>query len=137
MFVCTENICRSPLAEALMRRHLEHAGESRDVKVTSSGVRASQPGARPDQRAQRIAAADGINLDRIKARRITQKDFERNDFIIAMDQSNMEDLMEFCPAEHHHKISLLLSHDPVQSLQDVPDPYARAITWISGTKALP
>jgi protein-tyrosine phosphatase len=123
LFVCTENICRSPLAEGLMRQHLKYVGAARGVKVSSAGTRASQPGARPDQRAQRIAAAAGVKLNRIKARRVTEKDLVHSDMILAMDHANMRDLIGICPQEHRRKISLLLSHDPEQGLEDVPDPY--------------
>ena len=123
LFVCTENICRSPLAEGLMRHHLKLAGAAGGVKVSSAGTRASQPGARPDQRAQKVAAAAGINLGRIRASRVTEKALVHSDMILAMDHANMRDLIEICPPEHRHKISLLLSHDPGQSLEDVPDPY--------------
>jgi protein-tyrosine phosphatase len=65
----------------------------------------------------------GINLGRIRASRVTGHDLGRYDFILAMDRANMRDLIKACPPEHQHKISLLLSHDPQQSLEDVPDPY--------------
>ena len=123
MFVCTENICRSPLAEGLMRHHLQLAGMARRVKVSSAGTMASQPGARPDQRAQQVAAAAGINLGRIKASRVTEKELIRSDFVIAMDRSHLQELLKICPPGHRHKISLLLTHLQGQALNEVPDPY--------------
>jgi protein-tyrosine phosphatase len=123
LFVCTENICRSPLAEGLMRHHLQLAGKATGVEVSSAGTRTSQPGARPDQRAQKLAAAAGINLGRIRARKVTQKELALSDRIIAMDRANRRDLIKICPPEHQYKISLLLSHVPDQALDDVPDPY--------------
>jgi protein-tyrosine phosphatase len=123
LFVCTENICRSPLAEGLMRHHLKLAGLAGGFKVGSAGTSASQPGARPDQRARDVAAAAGINLGKIRARRVTNRDFELNNLILAMDNSHIGRLIKICPPEHHHKISLLLDHDPGQSLKEVPDPY--------------
>jgi protein-tyrosine phosphatase len=123
LFVCTENICRSPLAEGLLRHHLRLAGKAREVEVSSAGTRTSQPGARPDQRAQKLAAAAGINLGRIRAQIVTQKELALSDRIIAMDSANRRDLIKICPPEHQHKISLLLSHVPDQALDDVPDPY--------------
>ena len=123
LFVCTENICRSPLAEGLLRHHLQHAGLHGSVKVSSAGTRTSQPGCRPDQRAQRVAGDAGINLGRLRARRVTERDMVSSDYIIAMDRSNQQDLMKICPAEHRYKISLLLNHLPVYNLDEVPDPY--------------
>jgi len=123
LFVCTENICRSPLAEGLMRHHLHSAGLARGVKVSSAGIFASQPGARPDQRARQLAAAAGIDLGKIRASRLTEKELVHSDIILAMDHANLRDLIKICPPEYRHKISLLLSHDPGQSLEEVPDPY--------------
>jgi protein-tyrosine phosphatase len=123
LFVCTENICRSPMAEGVMRQHLRHSGLLGRIKVSSAGTRTSQPGARPDKRAQKAAAATGITLGRIRARRVTERDLEGCDYIIAMDKANMRDLMKICPPEHSHKVSLLLSHLPGQDMDEVPDPY--------------
>jgi len=123
LFICTENICRSPLAEGLMRHYLHDAGLARGVKVSSAGIYASQPGARPDQRARQVAAAAGVDLGRIRASRVTEKELALSDMILVMDNRNMRDLTEVCPPEHRHKVSLLLSHDPGQSLEEVPDPY--------------
>jgi protein-tyrosine phosphatase len=127
LLVCTENICRSPLAEGLLRHHLQLSGLSSRVKVSSAGTRTSQPGARPDQRAQRVAALEGINIGRIRARRVTVRDMVRSDYIVAMDLSNIRDLEEICPRVHRHKISLLLSFQCGLMLDEVPDPYYGSI----------
>ena len=123
LFVCTENICRSPLAEGLLRHHLQQAGKGRGVKVSSAGTRASQQGVKPDQRVVRVAAEAGVDLGRIRAHRITQVDLARSDYVFALDKSNLAALQAICPPEHQHKISLLLSHLPDPALEDVPDPY--------------
>ncbi len=123
LLVCTENICRSPMAEGLLRHYLQQT-ELRDrVEVCSAGTKTSQPGCRPDQRAQKVAALRGINLGRIRARRVTERDLVRSDFVFAMDESNMRDLSELCPPEHQDKLSFLLSHHRAQPLLEVPDPY--------------
>lgn len=106
-----------------MRHHLVQNGVAAAFKVSSAGISASQPGARPDQRARDVAAAAGIKLDKIRARRVTERDLETSDLILAMDSSHLRGLVRMCPPQHCHKISLLLSHDPQQSLEDVPDPY--------------
>ncbi|MEZ5571803.1 MAG: low molecular weight protein-tyrosine-phosphatase [Halioglobus sp.] len=123
LLVCTENICRSPMAEGLLCHYLRQADLHQQVDVASAGTKASQPGCRADQRAQKVAALHGINISRIKARRITQRDFQRSDFIFAMDESNMRDLLQMCPPECADKISFLLSHQMNQPLLEVPDPY--------------
>jgi protein-tyrosine phosphatase len=123
LLVCTENICRSPMAEGLLRHHLQRSGLASQVKVSSAGTRTSQSGSRPDQRAQRVAALEGVNIGRIRASRVTERDLVRSDYILAMDRSNIRDLEEMCPPVHRHKISLLLSFQPGHNLDDVPDPY--------------
>ena len=111
------------MAEGLLRHHLQQAGLGKSVRVSSAGTKASMPGARPDQRAQKVAIAAGIDLGRIRASRVTDKDLTGSDYVCAMDRSHLQDLHKACPPEHRHKISLLLAHLPGQDLQDVPDPY--------------
>ena len=123
LFVCTENICRSPMAEGLLQHHLQCAGLGREVKVGSAGTIASQPGARPDQRARKVAAEAGVDLGRIRASRVSQQELRRSDFVFALDDANYRELLKICPPEHCHKLSLLLSHLPEKILKDVPDPY--------------
>ncbi len=95
----------------------------RKASVSSAGTHASQPGARPDVRTLRLAAAAGIKLGNIRARRVTEKDLVIADVVLAMDRGHLHALKQMCPPEHRHKISLLLSHDPSQQLEEVPDPY--------------
>ena len=99
--------------------------EVRQVSQNSSRTvaRLLHVGARPDQRARRLAAAAGIDLSRIRASRVTQKELMLSDIILALDRANLRDLIEVCPPEQHYKISLLLSHIPDKHLEDVPDPY--------------
>lgn len=123
LLVCTENICRSPMAEGLLCHHLRQAQLHQRVEVSSAGTRASRPGCRADLRARKVAALRGINIAKIKARRVTVRDLQRSDFIFVMDESNMRDLRQMCPPEHVEKISFLLSHQHRLPLLEVPDPY--------------
>lgn len=123
LFVCTENICRSPLAEGLMRHHLRESGLASSVTVASAGTLVSMRGARPDPRAEKIAAARGVKLGSIRARRVSRRDLVKSDYIFAMDHKHEEVLMALAPPEHHHKIALLLSHPSTGAAADVPDPY--------------
>ena len=111
------------MAEGLFRHHAQLRGIKGRFKVRSAGTHVSQPGARPDQRALRIAAANGVRLGNIKARRVVSDDALRYDLIIAMDRTNARDLLEWCPPDSSHKINLLLNYDSGQILEDVPDPY--------------
>jgi protein-tyrosine phosphatase len=111
------------MAEGLLRHHLKQTEWGNTVQVRSAGTQATQPGSRPDQRAQRAAALAGVHIGRIRARRVTERDLVRSDLILAMDGTNVRDLMEMCPAGHEHKISLLLGHSLGHELDEVPDPY--------------
>jgi protein-tyrosine phosphatase len=123
LLVCTENICRSPMAEGLLRHYLQESELHTRVEVSSGGTKASLPGCRPDQRAQKVAALRGIDISGIRARRVTARILQRSDFIFVMDGANMRDLQQICPGEEQGKISYLLSHQPGQPLLEVPDPY--------------
>ncbi len=127
LLVCTENICRSPMAEGLLRHNLQQTNLRDLVEVYSVGTHASQPGSRSDQRAQKVMALRGINLGRIRARRVTARDLVRSDFVFAMDEANMRDLWQLSLPEHQYKLSLLLSHHAGQPLLEVPDPYFGSI----------
>ncbi|MFT4615043.1 MAG: protein-tyrosine phosphatase [Bacteroidia bacterium] len=123
LLVCTENICRSPMAEGLLKHYLAEMGLAKSVQVASAGTQANQPGLRPDTRAQKIAARSGIDISRVRARRITDRDFERSDMIVAMDTNNLEYLEKTCPPLERDKLSLLLSYAEGGEGRDVPDPY--------------
>ncbi len=123
LMVCTENLCRSPVAEGFLRLHLERAGAGGRVRVDSAGTRTSRPGSRADQRAQKVAAAAGVNLRGNRARRVTAADFERSELLLAMDRRNVEDLLQQCPDAHRHKVRLILDILPDSELAEVPDPY--------------
>jgi len=123
LFICAANICRSPLAEGVMRHRLQELGLHRQFQADSAGTRASQRGHKPDPRAQKVAGAAGVSLAGIKARQVTVKDMLRSDYIVAMDASNYKDLIKMCPPEHQLKIRLMMSYAPEFALEDVPDPY--------------
>jgi protein-tyrosine phosphatase len=121
--VCKANICRSPMAEAMLRFRLQELGLQGKIRVDSAGTMASQPRHKPDVRAQRVMAEAGVSLGRIKARQITVKDMLRSDYIVAMDTANYDNLVDICPPEHRHKLSLLMSFAPEMGVEEVPDPY--------------
>ena len=127
LYVCTENICRSPLAEGLMLKVISDYGLKRHFKIDSAGTHASQVGHKPDIRAVNVAREIGVKL-RGKARRITQGDFEKYDYVVAMDKSNYESLKEICPDELAYRLNLLMDFAPELDLSEVPDPYYGPIT---------
>lgn len=127
LFVCLGNICRSPMAEAVMRYWLkkEHM-ENLVQEVASVGTSGSHAGEHPDRRAVAAASARGYDLSSHKARRIHQSDFERFDLILAMDKENLETLKLACPMLYQNRLGLLLDFGPLamsEGRQEVPDPY--------------
>ena len=122
LFVCMGNICRSPTAEGVFRHHAEQAGLAGRLHIDSAGTHAYHIGEPPDRRARAAAERRGMSLDGIRARRVVAADFERFDYIIAMDEDNLSHLREDSPPEHHGKLRLFLEFTNVGE-REVPDPY--------------
>lgn len=122
LFVCMGNICRSPTAEGVFRHHVERAGMGERIVIDSAGTHAYHVGDPPDRRAKAAAERRGIALGDLRARRVSDDDFERFDHIIAMDLDNLERLKEQSPPKHHNKVRLFLEFSSRKE-REVPDPY--------------
>lgn len=122
LFVCMGNICRSPTAEGVFRHFVNEAGLNEEITVDSAGTHAYHVGEPPDRRAMAAAERRGVSLVGLKARRVTDDDFERFDHIIAMDEDNLIRLQEQSTDEYRDKISLFLSF-AFDTETEVPDPY--------------
>ena len=122
LFVCMGNICRSPTAEGVFRYHVEQAGLADSLLIDSAGTHAYHTGEPPDRRARAAAERRGMSLEGIRARRVIAGDFERFDYIIAMDEDNLARLRDESPIEHHDKLRLFLEFGNL-SEREVPDPY--------------
>ena len=120
LFVCLGNICRSPTAEGVFKHKAEQHGF--EVEVDSAGTGGYHNGAAPDKRSQQVARNRGYDLSDLKCRKVNDADYEKFDYIIAMDNANVSDLKRKCPEDFQHKISLFLSHTKAQ-YDEVPDPY--------------
>lgn len=123
-FVCLGNICRSPTAEGVMAHLVAERGLQGHYLLDSAGTSAHHTGERPDRRSAATAAARGIELPG-RSRQFLASDFERFDFIVAMDQSNLNNLRRLAPSEEAEaKLSLLRQFDPKSpDGAEVPDPY--------------
>ncbi|ACZ00070.1 low molecular weight protein-tyrosine-phosphatase [Thermomonospora sp. CIF 1] len=121
-FVCTGNICRSPMAEWIVRHHVEEAGL--DVEVDSSGTDGWHVGEGADHRTVRTLTRAGYRVAH-RARQFEPSWFDRYDLIIAMDRGHRRALRAMAPdAEALGKIRLLREFDPAAGDDlDVPDPY--------------
>lgn len=122
LMVCMGNICRSPTAEAVLRHCLDEAGLS-DIEVDSAGTYGGHAGRAPDDRATAHAARRGYDLALQRARQVTARDFERFDWLLAMDRQNEADLLKLAPTDQSHKVKRLMSFAPAGAPATVPDPY--------------
>src|SRR5262245_37963740 len=123
-FVCLGNICRSPTAEGVMRHLVEAAGLGERIEVSSAGTGDYHVGEEPDARARDAARRRGIHL-MSRARQFKKSDWDRFDYVLAMDRSNMRELGRGAPSKAVlAKLSLLRSFDPASPPDAaVPDPY--------------
>ena len=123
LFVCMGNICRSPTAEGVFR-HLVRQQQLDDlIETDSAGTHAYHLGEPPDQRAQSTATNRGIDISDLRARRVDLTDYEKFDYILAMDRDNLEILMGQTPEHASDRIHLFLSFAENHSETEVPDPY--------------
>jgi len=123
LFVCMGNICRSPTAEGVFNKVIQDMRMADHFLVDSAGTHAYHIGEPSDPRSQQTARGRGIDLSRIRARKVASADFEYFDHILAMDSDNYHILMSASPSEHQHKVSLFLDYATDSKEQDVPDPY--------------
>lgn len=119
LFVCSGNICRSPLAEGIFRNIAREAGYAHHFEVDSAGIGAWHAGVPPDPRSVEIARKHTVNIGDQRARQIIPDDFDRFDHLLAMDRDNLAALRSQAGKTHLGKIRLLLQHPDL----DVPDPY--------------
>ncbi len=123
LMVCMGNICRSPLAEAVLRKGAAEYRRDWTVYVDSAGTHSYHVGSPPDPRAQAAAARREMPIDDLQARRVQAADFEIFDLILAMDQDNLDFLRELAPEGLEHKARLLLEFSALRTGGEVPDPY--------------
>jgi protein-tyrosine phosphatase len=121
LFVCTGNICRSPLAEAIFRHQLQQAGRGADFDVDSAGTHGYHEGEPADPRARRVGEGRGVAVTSI-AREVRDSDFQRFDLVLAMDRGHLRELRARCPAPLRERIRLMRDFGEPPG-GDVPDPY--------------
>lgn len=121
LFVCLGNICRSPLAEAAFRAEAERLGL--DVRIDSAGTGDWHAGEPPDRRAIAAAKRNGVDISHLRARQVTPEDFDRFDYIVALDRNNLRDLQRLQPPGSKARLSLLLDHVEGRAGEPVADPY--------------
>jgi protein-tyrosine phosphatase len=122
VMVCLGNICRSPLADGLLRKKVADAGL--DIEVDSAGTAGYHVGAPPDLRMQATAKSKGCPIGNLRARQFVVADFDRFDRIYVMDKSNQRNVLSLARSKKDEaKVELILNlTHPNQDLE-VPDPY--------------
>ncbi|BBN99656.1 low molecular weight protein-tyrosine-phosphatase [Sporolactobacillus terrae] len=124
LFVCLGNICRSPMAEAVMRAKIAATDLAQKVTVDSAGTGNWHVGEPPHQGTQRELKKAAIPYHQIRARQISTDDFQTFDLIIAMDRQNEQDLHRLAANTNHKaKIRRFMTYLNDQPEPDVPDPY--------------
>jgi len=123
LFVCLGNICRSPTAHGVLETLLQQRGLSGRVAVDSCGTGHWHVGEAPDSRAAREAGKRGYDLSHLRARQLRAADFERFDYILAMDHANLSALRAACPPDYQGHLGLFLPFADGAVEEEVPDPY--------------
>ena len=123
LMVCMGNICRSPMAEGMLRKAVQEAGLVDEIMIDSAGTHSYHVGDPPDPRAQQAVRQRGADISRLRGRKVADEDFERFDYILVMDGDNYSKLIDRAPAHHHGKIRRLLSFSRKYPNLDVVDPY--------------
>jgi len=120
LMVCLGNICRSPLAEGILKSKLTGEG----YFIDSAGTGRYHIGGLPDARSIAVAQKHGIDITDQRCRQFKKADFDRYDYIYVMDNSNRRDVLSLAETEaHHQKVRMILNELFPNENVDVPDPY--------------
>lgn len=123
LFVCNDNLCRSPTAQAVLQHKLGEQGLQERVKVESAATHDYNVEEQADIRSQKHATRRGYDLSDFRARLLRLEDFERFDLILAMDASNMQVLQMRCPPTHKSRLQYFSVYLGAHRHQSVPDPF--------------
>lgn len=121
LMVCLGNICRSPMAEYVLRHLITQAGLSERVTVDSAATSRYQIGEGPHRGTRRVLAAHDIPCGGHRARQLTRNDYDRYDLIIGMDEQNRYDILHILRRDPKHKVRLLLDWSGYP--RDIADPW--------------
>lgn len=125
LFVCFGNICRSPLAEGLLRNYVLQNGLSHCVQVDSAGTHAYMLGDAPDEGSDRAALLRGVDIGGHRARLISPDDFELFDMILVMDEENLQHVSGILPEDWPGVLRLTGEYAGDAGVGDIPDPYGQ------------
>ena len=121
LFICHGNICRSPLAEYLMRDMVEQAGLSGEIRTASAATSREELGNPVYPPMRRLMEGLGIDCSKKTARQLTAADYGQYDYLIGMDAANLRNMKRLFGEDREGKLSLLLDETGVP--RDVADPW--------------
>ncbi|MFT7373445.1 MAG: protein-tyrosine phosphatase [Oleiphilaceae bacterium] len=122
LFVCLGNICRSPTAHGVFKKMVDDRQLNHRLTIDSAGTAAWHIGKAPDPRTQAMALNRHYDLSGLHARKVAMEDFEKFDYIFAMDHENLHNLQSICPTAYQSKLTLFLNFSE-RNEDEVPDPY--------------
>ena len=122
LFVCLGNICRSPMAEAIFHKKVQDQNLQMKIETDSCGTAAYHVGQSPDPRTVEIVHENGVSINH-SGRQLASTDYYQFDYIIAMDKSNLSDILFRKPDDSKAEICLMRDYDIIPGDGEVPDPY--------------
>lgn len=124
LFVCLGNICRSPTGEAILKKIVEEKGLNDSFHIESAGTGNYHIGERPDPRTRHHGEKRGLKFESLAQQFNPQQHFDFYDYILCMDQSNVQNVRQKDPSQkYHNKIIPIMSFVPESGYSIVPDPY--------------
>ena len=121
------NICRSPTAHGLFLSLIRKQRMEQVIEVDSAGTHSWCIGSSPDLSAQKTAQKYGVDLSDLRARRVVMEDYDYYDYIVAMDKSNLANMLAECEGYNRHKLKLLLDYADDNEIMEIPDPYGEGL----------
>ena len=121
LFICHGNICRSPMAEFLMKDYVEKMGRAKDFYIASAATSTEEIGNPVHYGTARILDSYNIDYSKKRARQMTREDYDNYDYLIYMDSYNLSNMRSFVGSDKDHKCHLLLSYAKLN--RDISDPW--------------
>jgi len=123
LIVCLGNICRSPVAEGVLRARIAVSSVAGQVELDSAGTGDWHVGQPPDRRSIANAAGHGVDISGLRARQLAVSDYTEFDWLLCADRANLRDVRARAPRGARARSALLLDWCGLETEGEVPDPY--------------